>query len=274
MARIVKEKEYAARRNEILDVAQRLVYTKGYEQMTIQDILDDLHISKGAFYHYFDSKGAVLEALVERMVVVEVIPLLTPIVQDAGLTALEKLNRYFDTAVRWKTAKKTFMLELLRVWLADENAIVRQKLFTTSIKHVTPLLAEIIRQGIREGVFTTSYPDQVCHVIVYSLQGVGDTIIELLLSSETNPDAARIESGVTTYIAALTDALERVLGTPPRALHLIDPETLKEWFVSPDDTIGIRDQGISDQGIRNQGIRHQDSQSLTPDSLIPGSLIP
>ena len=235
MARIVKEKEYAARRNEILDVAQRLVYIKGYEQMTIQDILDDLHISKGAFYHYFDSKGAVLEALVERMVVVEVIPLLTPIVQDPGLTALEKLNCYFDTGLRWKTAKKTFMLELLRVWLADENAIVRQKLFTMSVKRVTPLLTEIIRQGIQEGVFKTCYPDQVCHVILYILQGLSETIIELLVSSEAQRDAARIESGVTVYTAALTDALERVLGTPPGALHLIDPETLKEWFDSSSD---------------------------------------
>jgi TetR/AcrR family transcriptional repressor of nem operon len=243
MARIVKEEEYAARRNEILDVVQRLVYSKGYEQMTIQDILDDLHISKGAFYHYFDSKGAVLEALVERMVVVEVIPLLTPIVQDAHLTALEKLNRYFDTAVRWKTAKKTFMLELLRVWLADENAIVRQKLFTNSVKHVTPLLTEIIRQGIQEGVFVTSYPDQVCHVIVYILQGLSDTIIELLISSETHRDAARIESGVTVYTEALTDALERVLGAPRGSLNLIDPETLKEWFVSPNEAIGIRESG-------------------------------
>jgi len=244
MARIVKEKEYAARRNEILDVAQRLVYTKGYEQMTIQDILDDRHISKGAFYHYFDSKGAVLEALIERMVVVEVIPLLTPIVQDPDLTALEKLNRYFDTAVRWKTAKKTFMLKLLRVWLADENAIVRQKLFAMSAKQVTPLLTQIIRQGIQEGVFQTSYPDQVCHVIVYILQGLSDTIIELLLSSETKRDAARIESGVTAYIAALTDALERVLGAPRGSLNLIDPETLKEWFVSPNDIMSVPGEGL------------------------------
>ena len=41
MARIVKEAEYAGKRNEILDAAQRLIYTKGYEQMTVQDILDD-----------------------------------------------------------------------------------------------------------------------------------------------------------------------------------------------------------------------------------------
>jgi TetR/AcrR family transcriptional repressor of nem operon len=231
MARIVNEEEYAARRNEILDVVQQLVYTKGYEQMTIQDILDDLHISKGAFYHYFDSKGALLEALVERMIVVEVEPLLTPVVQDPHLTALEKLNRYFDTAIRWKTANKAFMLELLRVWLGDENAIVRQKLFAMTVRRITPLLADIIRQGVREGVFNTCYPDQVCQVIIYILQGLSDTIIELLLSSEANRDAARIESGITLYTEALTDALERILGTPKGSLHLIDPEMLKEWFI-------------------------------------------
>src|SRR5712691_1713827 len=115
MARIVKE--HAVRRNEILDVAQRLVYTKGYEQMTIQDILDDLQISKGAFYHYFDSKQALLEALIERLLD-EGVQLLLPIVDDPHLPALEKLQRLFDRLVRWKTAQKTFLLALMRVLYA------------------------------------------------------------------------------------------------------------------------------------------------------------
>jgi len=67
MARIVKEEEYNAKRNEILDMALSLIYSQGYEQMAIQDILDGLHISRGALYHYFDSKQALLDALVDRM---------------------------------------------------------------------------------------------------------------------------------------------------------------------------------------------------------------
>ncbi len=58
MPRIAREG--APGRNEILDVAQRLIYTRGYEQMTIQDILDDLGISKGAFHHYSGSRQALL----------------------------------------------------------------------------------------------------------------------------------------------------------------------------------------------------------------------
>src|SRR6266542_3855980 len=111
MVRTINKEEHAVKRNEILDVALRLVYTKGYDKMTIQDILDQLKISKGAFYHYFDSKADVLEAVVERMVVEQVEPLLLSAVRDPHLTALEKLQRYFDTAVRWKTAEKALMLE-------------------------------------------------------------------------------------------------------------------------------------------------------------------
>jgi TetR/AcrR family transcriptional repressor of nem operon len=231
MARIVKEQEYAVKRNAILDVAQRLVYTKGYEQMTIQDMLDDLQISKGAFYHYFDSKQAVLEALIERMQE-EVEQLLLSIVQDPHLPALEKLRRFFPMLARWKTARKTFILALLRVWYTDDNALFRQKLRATVVKRVTPLLTGVIRQGIQEGVLTTSYPDQVGEVIVSLVLDLGDTIAWLLLSWEPkSDDVRRIESTVAAY----TDALERALGAPTGSLPLVDAQTLKEWFVSPGD---------------------------------------
>src|SRR5215469_10592258 len=120
MARIVKA--HAVRRNEILDVAGGLISTKGYEQMTIQDILDSLQISKGAFYHYFDSKRALLEAIIERMQH-EVEQILLPIVHDRELPALEKLHRFSVTISRWKTARKDFFLALLHVWYRDDNAI-------------------------------------------------------------------------------------------------------------------------------------------------------
>ncbi len=234
MARIVKEDEYAARRNEILDVAQRLVMvTKGYEQMSIQDILDELQISKGAFYHYFSSKGALLEALIERMID-EVEQLLIPIVQDPHLSALEKLHRYFDTAARWKTAQKTYLLALLRIWYTDDNAIVRLKVQATATKRITPMLTGIIRQGIQEGVLKTPFPEQVSEVVFSLFQSLGDTFSALLLACDQKKDALeRAESTVATYM----DALERVLGAPTDSLHLIDAEMLKEWFVSPDEAL-------------------------------------
>ena len=253
MARVLKEEEHTARRNEILDVALRLLYSKGYGKMTIQDILDQLRISKGAFYHYFDSKADVLTALVERMVVEQVKPLLLSAVQDPQLTALEKLQRYFDTAVGWKTAKKDLMLELVKVWYSDENALARQKMTATMVKHVTPLFMEIIRQGVREGAFTTPYPEYATQVIIHLVQPLGDTFIQMLLSEEVEhqPD---ILQQAETVVTAYNDAMERILGAPTGSIHLMDTAMLKEWF-TPDETLAFQSkpsvEGISVPGSRN-----------------------
>ena len=133
MARIVKEDEYAEKRKQILDAAQRLIYFKGYEEMSIQDILDELQISKGAFYHYFSSKQALLEELIEYMMH-EAELVITPIVQDANLPAIEKFQRFFDVLARWKTARKKIMLALIASWYSDNNAIIRQKTSTAGFK--------------------------------------------------------------------------------------------------------------------------------------------
>ena len=67
MARTLDPESHVVRRDAFLDVAQRLIQTKGYDAFSIQDVLDEVGASKGAFYHYFGSKGDLLEAMVERM---------------------------------------------------------------------------------------------------------------------------------------------------------------------------------------------------------------
>jgi hypothetical protein len=51
MVRTVNEAAHQARRNTILDAAERAIETKGYGQMAIADSVSELHISLGAFYH-------------------------------------------------------------------------------------------------------------------------------------------------------------------------------------------------------------------------------
>ncbi len=230
LARTLKQDEHTAKRKEILDAALQLVYSKGYGKMTIQDILERLQISKGAFYHYFDSKAAVLEALVERMVVEQMEPLLLSAVQDPGLTALEKLQRYFDTAVRWKTGKKALMIELAKVWYSDENALARQKMYVMMVAHITPLFNEIVRQGVREGTFTLPYPEYASQVNIGMVQGLGDSFAQLLLAADTEPRQALKQA--EALLAAYTDAVERVLGVPKGSIRLMDAGSLKEWFLS------------------------------------------
>ena len=49
---------------KILEVSQRLFLTKGYDNTTIQDIVDELGgLTRGAIYHHFKSKEEIMDAL-------------------------------------------------------------------------------------------------------------------------------------------------------------------------------------------------------------------
>jgi AcrR family transcriptional regulator len=226
MPRVVKEEDYAARRKEILDAARQLLYTKGYEQMSIQDILDVLNISKGAFYHYFDSKQALMDGLIDRMLD-DAELILRPIVDNPELSAIEKLQRYFDAGGRWKIAQKAFMLDLLRIWRSDTNALMRQKQEAAAMKRIAPVLADIIRQGVAEGVFSTKYPEQFGSMLMGLSRGFEDSVADLLLADHPPPDALE---QLDAAIGAYSDSMERILGAPAGSLPLADIEILKEWL--------------------------------------------
>jgi AcrR family transcriptional regulator len=236
MARILKEEEYATKRNEILDAAQRLIYSRGYNQMAIQEIIDQLQISKGAFYHYFGSKQALLEAIISRSVD-QAMQLLLPLVEDPGLPALEKMNLFFSSSGQWKIQQKELMLALLRIWYADENALLRQKVQAESIRRMSPLLTQIIQQGIREGCFSTPFPGQSGEVVFTLLLGFGELNAGLLLElglgqlpPESRPRQAELLQQILDNTAAFTSAFERILGAPPGSLEIMPPDLLAQWL--------------------------------------------
>jgi AcrR family transcriptional regulator len=232
MARTVNPEEYTAKRNQILDAAQRLIFSKGYAQITLRNIREELQISSGAFYHYFDSKEAVLQALIDRIEQATNAPLL-PILQDPQLSALEKLQGFFDTLDRLRIAHKADVVELARVWYTDENAVVRQKVDEAIVRQRAPLLNAIVQQGIGEGLFTTAYPNQAGEIILALLQGMGNTHARLIFSVEhTDEDLnTRITRIVETH-AAYMDAIERLLGAPAHSLYRAEPDAVQVWLDS------------------------------------------
>jgi AcrR family transcriptional regulator len=226
MARIVNQEEHEQKRNEILDAAQMLTYTMGYEQMSIQDVLEQVHISKGAFYHYFESKAALLEAIIERMSA-QMVDLLSPIIADPELTAIEKLQQFFNVAARWKTDRKDYLITLVRAWYTDENAVFRLKVKTMLVPFIGPMVTPIIIQGVREGVFNTAYPAQMSEIIFSMLLSLGEIMVPMMLDPEL--DYKDLET-IDDLVAGYEDAVERILGAQPGALPLFDTAILREWF--------------------------------------------
>jgi AcrR family transcriptional regulator len=226
MARTVDPHAHAVKRGEILDAALELVRTQGYERMAVQDLLDALRISKGAFYHYFDSKGALLEALVDRLLdgAEEV---LAPIARDPHLAAPDALGRFFAAFARYKASEKPFILAVLPVWYADDNAIVREKERAALADRLAPLVGAIIQRGCARGAFAVTYPDQAARLVLGLTQDLADRLALALIAGPAGTGAA---PSVATLVAATTEAVERVLGAPAGSIRLADARTIDAWF--------------------------------------------
>ncbi|MBE3559899.1 MAG: TetR/AcrR family transcriptional regulator [Ktedonobacteraceae bacterium] len=235
MARTVKPEAFAAKRREILEAAYRQIFTKGYERMSIQDILNDIQISSGAFHHYFNSRNALLEAIIEYIRQETEKPLL-PILHDPHLTAIAKLQGFFDMLDRLRIAHKADVARLGRVWYSDDNALIRLKVDEAIFQQRAPVLSEIVRQGVREGTFTTAYPEKAGEVIMSLLQGMGNIHARLLLSATQERDNPRrieeIVKEVVTIHAVYMDAIERLLGAPSHSFYRTDAETVKVWVTA------------------------------------------
>ncbi len=138
MARTLDPEAHAVKRDVFLDAAQQLIMRKGYHGTTVQEVLIETNASKGAFYHYFDSKGALLNAVVDRMVDGALLSV-QPIVDDPDLPALDKLHGLFAGIASWKTARKELLLAILESWLSDDNALVREKFRRLVVERLTPV---------------------------------------------------------------------------------------------------------------------------------------
>lgn len=62
------QKKKAIRKQEILQAAQTLICSKGYQFTTINDIIDEAGISRGTFYLYFQSIESVFHELVDSFI--------------------------------------------------------------------------------------------------------------------------------------------------------------------------------------------------------------
>ncbi len=165
MARIVKKS--TERRAEIIAAAKRLFSSKHYDKTSMQDIMQELKIAKGTIYHYFTSKEELLMAVVEEMASSSIEDMRLAI-QKPG-RALEKMERLIKAGRIAEDNKD--IVELLH---RPGNNEMHTRLLASVLQKQAPLYAEVISQGVAEGVFTTDVPLECAEFIIAGVQFLTD----------------------------------------------------------------------------------------------------
>ena len=224
MTRIVKD--YDERYAEFLDVAQGLFYTKGYEATSVQEIIRAVGVAKGTFYHYFDSKAELLESLVRQMFQ-HTLTMLEPLVTDEALHPVEKLKQLFTRIDNWKLTNREFMIDTARVLYADENVLLREKMRQYARETISPLIAQIIQEGLDASLFDVDYPLAGAELILSMSQSVSESALRVLLAHQVdNRDIERVRQQIIVY----NRGVECVIGLDKGTLTLIEPDILDNWL--------------------------------------------
>ena len=157
--RVVKEAE--ERREEILDAAEKLFAAKGFDNTSTGDILDAVGIARGTLYYHFKSKEEILDGVIGRIT--------NRLMQDAGeivrkkeLPVLERLTK----AIMSLNVESKIGYEIMEQVHRPQNALMHQKMQATLLAGINPILTELVKEGIEQGICHTRYPESVVEMTI------------------------------------------------------------------------------------------------------------
>lgn len=217
--RLVKAPE--ERRTELLEIAGELFFRHGYERTSVEMIIGAAQVSKGAFYHYFDSKESLLEALAEQMVD-RALAGASAVLEAAYPSAIDRLNAFWGESRRLKVEVAPMVRRSMGAIFRPENLILRHRISTLTIARTAPVLARILEEGAREGVLDAPDPLGSAELLLHLGTGVHDVIASAIAESDagrTDTAAEALEQRLRLYEAAFN----RVLGLDDDTISIVEP---------------------------------------------------
>ncbi len=185
------------RRRELLQIAYRLFLSRGYENTSVDEIIEAAGIAKGTYYYYFQSKEQMLEAVIGMMIEAEaeaarqVLASQLPVPQKiVGIIASARPNQ-----------DEQPIEEALN---RPENVLMHNKLQGQLLEAIVPLLSEAVEEGVQSGLFNCDHIPERVRML-------------LLLSCAVFDEGPSSQAVVDVFI----DVLEKTLGAAPETMGFI-----------------------------------------------------
>jgi len=215
-----------ARRDELLDVAQRLFSRHGYDGTSVNQIIAELGVSKGAFYHYFDSKEDLVEALACRFARVTAAQA-DELLRDPTMDAFSKLTAFMLTMRRHKVENVAELRATFEPLFRAENLQLYEKTQRAVTEVVRPILTRIIVEGVAERTFETPDPEGAAETIMHLMGSHKPLLTEIYYTRDAS-EFRRLAELLHAKMRYLATVIDRILGLPEGSIELTDADTLEQ----------------------------------------------
>ena len=185
------------RKKELLKIAYDMFLTQGYENTSVDEIIERAQIAKGTYYYHFQSKEQMLEEVIDMMIDSETKTAEQIIAMDIPVP--QKIVMMI-TSMKPTEAEQPIKNALFQ----PENVLMHHKVRKKLISVITPLLSEVIKEGVNEGIFE-------CDNITERVKML------LIISDGTFNEGSFSERDISVFI----DMTEKLLGAENGTMSFI-----------------------------------------------------
>ena len=208
------------RKAAIIETAESLFYSKGYENTSIQDVLDALNLSKGGFYHHFESKLSLLDAICEKRIE-RYARECREIILQKQYRGIDKLNCALSYSSYLKDSSVDFIAIMLKVGYKEGAVMLRDHMKMATVELLSGIVNETVEEGVAGNIFFAKYTDELGNIILNLSCSLTDEVS--LLSVKENDIRERM-----TRIQYKTEAyqytLETLLNAPHGSVKIFDSD--------------------------------------------------
>lgn len=185
------------RKQELLEIAYRMFLSDGYENTSVDAIIQQAGIAKGTYYYYFESKEQMLEDVIGMMIEAEV-----ERARQVLAAPLEVPQKIVGIIASLRPTRKELPIE--DALNRPENLLMHRKIRQQLLETIVPLLSQAVQEGVARGIFNCDH--------------IAERVKMLMIVSDSLFDEG---SFTADDIAVFIDMTEKLLGAASGSMGFI-----------------------------------------------------
>lgn len=162
-----KERERELRRNEIVDAAQDLFFSRGYENVTMEDIAKELEMARATLYLSFKNKEDIYAAIAIRAS--KIVSGMFRELDQSGMTGIEKIRSVGSIYYKFYQQHTGYYMAYYHTGMFDPDGSPELEELKQIRMNSFRMVVEAVKAGVKDGSIRADIDPEAATLVMLSM---------------------------------------------------------------------------------------------------------